>query len=167
MQRKLAVLFVLAVVVAFVFSLCSTDGKVEAQSSSSGAISALPALVADPCQNPSAAKQSAFANITTATTTALVPVSGTKQVFVCEVVAQLNSTTASTVLFEQGTGTACAGTPTAKTPTFTNSTIVSEVVDLGSGTGAAFTAAAGNGVCAVTTVGTSPTIPVFINFVQQ
>jgi hypothetical protein len=122
---------------------------------------------ADPCT--SAAKQSAFANITTATTTALVPAptSAQARVYVCGIIAQLNSTTASTVLFEQGTGASCAGTPTALTATYTNSTIVSEPILVGNGSATVFSGAPGNGICAVTTVGTSPTIPTTISFVVE
>lgn len=122
---------------------------------------------ADPCASSGIPKQSAFANITTATTTALVPVSNSASVFVCKIIFQLNSSTASTILFEQGTGVACAGTPAAKTATYTNGTVVSEAIDIGGGSATAFTAGPGNGVCAVTTVGTGPTIPVTITFVQQ
>jgi hypothetical protein len=122
---------------------------------------------ADPCG--SAAKQTAFANITTATTTALVPAptSAQARVYVCQIAAQLNSTTASTVLFEQGTGATCAGTPTTITATYTNSTLVSEFLPLGQGNATWVSTAPGNGFCAVTTVGTSPTIPVTITYVVQ
>ena len=132
-----------------------------------GGIVAIQPIVPDPCETSSTAKLTVFANITTATTTALVAPSGSTRVFVCEALAQLNSTTASTILLEQGTGVACAGGPAPLTATYTNSTIVSEVLPLGAGNGTFLTTGAGNGVCAVTTVGTSPTIPVTITFVQQ
>lgn len=132
-----------------------------------GGIVAIQPIVPDPCETSSTAKITAFANITTATTTSLVAPSGTTRVFVCEIVAQLNSTTASTILFEQGTGAACATAPAAMTATYTNSTLVSEAIPLGAGNGTFLTTGPGGGFCAVTTVGTSPTIPVTITFVQQ
>lgn len=126
----------------------------------------------DPCQNPGLLKSSAFVNITTATTTALVAVSGTTAVYVCQITAELsNSTTASTILFEQGTGATCAGAPTALTATYANATTVATVssvpIVIGGGSAMAFKTAASNGLCAVTTVGTTPTIAVTVTFVQQ
>ncbi len=124
--------------------------------------------VADPCASPGAVKQSAFANITTATTTTIVPILNQTLIFVCQIVAQLNSTTASTILFEYGTGASCSTGTVVKTATYTNSTLVSAPVILGGGSASVFaTPFSANGVCAVTTVGTSPTIPVTITYVQQ
>jgi len=121
---------------------------------------------ADPCQSTSVIKAIAFANITTATTTSLVGVNGTKAIYVCQIVAQLNSSTASTVLFEYGTGAACSS-PIVLTATYTNSTLVSEVVTIGGGASAIMSTPGAEGLCAVTTVGTSPTIPVTVSYVQQ
>jgi hypothetical protein len=123
----------------------------------------------DPCANPNIVKSSAFANITTATTTALVAVSGTTSVYVCYVIVELNSTvSASTVLFEQGTGAACAGAPTALTATYANSTTnLNTVIPIGNGAATAIKTSAANGFCAVSTVGTTPTTPVTIIFVQM
>lgn len=122
----------------------------------------------DPCQSSSIAKQHAFANITTATTTALVAVSGTLNIYICGIDVQMNSTTANTVLFEKGTGTACATGATAVTGTYTNATLVSEAIHLGfGGHGYLAPLGAGQGFCAVSTVGTGPTIVVDVTFVQQ
>lgn len=126
----------------------------------------------DPCANPGVIKSSAFVNITTATTTALVAVSGTTAVYVCQITAELsNSTTASTILFEQGTGVACAGAPVSLTPTYANATTAATVssvpIVIGGGSAMATKTAAANGLCAVTTVGTTPTIGVMVTFVQQ
>jgi hypothetical protein len=124
----------------------------------------------DPCNANGVAKLHAFANITTATTTALVAVSGSTAVYVCEVDFELASTTtADTVLFEQGTGAACAGTPTSLTATYTNAAtaIATFSKSLGSGASTNFKVAASNGLCAVSTVGTTPTISVDVEYVQQ
>lgn len=123
--------------------------------------------VPDPCASNGIAKSSAFANITTGTTTALVTPALLQVITVCQVVAQLNSTTASTILFEWGTGAACATTPTALTATYTNSTLVSESITIGGGSSTAFSTPGGAGLCAVTTVGTSPSIPVTVTYVRQ
>jgi hypothetical protein len=127
-------------------------------------------LGADPCQASGVPKLHAFANITTATTTALVAVSGSTTVFVCEIDFELASTTsADTVLFEQGTGVACASSPVALTSTYTNSaaTFVDVFHHIGGGSSTNFKTAASNGLCAVSTVGSTPTISVDVEYVQQ
>jgi hypothetical protein len=123
----------------------------------------------DPCLNPSVLKSSAFANISTATTTALVTVSGTKAVYVCGFVLNMVATVAAdTLYFNYGTGAACAGSPTALTSTFSSGILTNGAVSLSSGAaGTIFTAPASNGLCAVTTVGTGPAISVTVSYVQQ
>ncbi len=126
--------------------------------------------VTDPCQAAGTLKSHAFANITTATTTALVvPVAGAV-VYICEVDFGITgTTTAGTILFEQGTGVACTTGPTALTATYTDAgaTITDIFTHIGSGAATAFKTAAGGGVCALTTVGTAPSLPVDLTFVQQ
>lgn len=126
----------------------------------------------DPCGNPSVLKSHAFANITTATTTALVAVSGTTNIYVCGIDAQLESTTTpDTVLFEKGTGAACVGTPTAITATYTNGSgttlTAAEQLHLGFGGQTYLPTGASQGLCAVSTVGSTPAIAVDVTFVQQ
>lgn len=128
--------------------------------------------IGDPCLDARIAKSSAFANITTATTTALVAVSGTTKVYVCGISGTIAGTaTPSTVLFEDGTGVACAGAPTSLSGTFTNgsgtSTVASVPYSIGTGGATVFTAPAGTGLCAVSTVGTGPSTSVTAIFVQQ
>lgn len=124
----------------------------------------------DPCQASGVPKSHAFATITTATTTALVAVSGATQVFVCEVDFGITgTTTAGTILFEQGTGVACAASPVSLTATYTDAgaSITDIFFSIGKGSATTFKTAASNGLCAVTTVGTAPSIPVDVTFVQQ
>jgi len=123
----------------------------------------------DPCQSPGVAKQSTFANISTATTTALVPVSGSTSVYVCGYTATMVATVAAdTILFEQGTGATCAGSPTALTATFSSGIMTNGAAVLDyEMSSTAFKTAAANGLCAVTTVGTGPAIAVTIEYVQQ
>lgn len=123
----------------------------------------------DPCQSSAVAKQTAFANITTATTTALVPVSGTTNVYVCGAIfTSISATSPNTAIFEQGTGATCAGSPTSLVGT------LSFPVGSGSNTPWGFggmtlfkTTAGGNGICLVSTVGATPSLNVTITYVQQ
>jgi hypothetical protein len=125
-------------------------------------------IAVDPCAS-NTPRSSAFATITTATTTALVAVSGTTTVFPCQIIITSTSTvTANTVLIEQGTGAACAGGPTALTPTFNFGIATALVaIPIGSGQTTALKVTAANGLCAVTTVGTTPSIGVLVTYIQQ
>lgn len=133
---------------------------------SSGAVPVL-----DPCLNPSVAKNSTFKDITTATTTSLVALSGTTSIYVCGFLVTLTgSTTADTILFEYGTGATCGTGTTILSPTFNSGILTSgaTVVSYENGSGSTFKPIpAGNGFCAVTTVGTAPTINVLITYIQQ
>jgi len=124
----------------------------------------------DPCASSAIAKSHAFATITSATTTALVAVSGSTVVYVCEIDFEISgTTTGGTALFEQGTGAACAAAVVSKTATYTDAagTVTDLFFKLGSGNSTFFLTTAANGVCAVTTVGSTPSIPVDITYVQQ
>jgi hypothetical protein len=124
---------------------------------------------ADPCLDNQLVKKHAFANITTATTTSLVavPANPAQQIVVCSIVAQVASTTtASTVLFESGTGAACSS-PTALTATYTSGNAGGNVAVQVSASGTVLTVAAGSGLCALTTVGSTPTTAVDVVYVLQ
>jgi hypothetical protein len=130
----------------------------------------------DPCQDAQVLKTHFFANITTATTTALVTPSGALNVYVCGIDVQLDSTTTGdTIKFVSGTGTACAtpagcnaGTCTATYSNAASTTVTtSENFKFGFGGGTYLSVGAGNGFCATTTVGTSPTIAVDVTAIQQ
>jgi len=120
----------------------------------------------DPCAAPGVLKSHKFANITTSTTTQIIAVSGSTNIYICGIDVQLNSTTSSTILFEHGTGAACTGT-VSDTATYSNGGLTSETIHMGFGAGTYYATGASQGVCAVTTVGTSPTISVDITMVQQ
>jgi hypothetical protein len=125
---------------------------------------------ADPCQSTAIVKQSAFANITTATTTALVTPSGSTVVYVCGFSLDMVATVAAdTLYFEQGTGAACASGPTAISPTYSSGILTNGAVVIPYGNGGAtiFKTATSNGLCAVSTVGTGPSIGVLVSYVQQ
>lgn len=134
-------------------------------SDQSAIVTAPPAT--DPCQSPGVAKISTFQNITTATTTALVAVSGSTTIYVCGFDLDITSTTTpSTALLEQGTGVACAAGTAALTPTYTNGTATNSFKSVSTG-GTVFKTSASNGLCVVSTVGSTPTTGVRITYVQQ
>lgn len=126
----------------------------------------------DPCLSSGIAKKTAFANITTATTTALVAVNGSTAIYVCGYDFTMSGSTvaADTLLFEQGTGVACASVPVALSATYSTG-IQASVSPFGlsrSGPGTVFPVAAANGLCVVTTVATTaPAIGVTVTYVQQ
>lgn len=124
----------------------------------------------DPCQDLSQQKSSAFANITTATTTALVAPSGTTNIYVCSYeITSASTTTANTVILENGTGAACATSPTALSPTMTNGLAATPATQIWRRQGGAtlFPTGTSQGLCVLSTVGSTPNIQVWISFVQQ
>jgi len=125
----------------------------------------------DPCQNPGVLKSNVAINISSATTTALVAVSGATAVYVCGFSLTISqvATTANTIAFEQGTGAACAGTPTALTGLYGAGgvTAAAPIVISQSGPGTIFKTAASNGLCALTAIGASGSFQGVLTFVQQ
>lgn len=122
---------------------------------------------ANPCNTNIVSVQHKFVNITTATTTAiLAPSTAGQNYYICGVDFELNSSTASTILFEIGTGVACATGPTAVSATYANAA-VPLVFHMGFGGISLFTTGVNVGFCAVTTVGTGPTISVDVAYVLQ
>lgn len=122
----------------------------------------------DPCNSDQTYKQHALANITSATTTSLVsvPSNPAQRVFVCAVTAQLfSTTTASTVKLVSGTGTSCSS-PTDQTATYTNAAGATAVVQL-TGPGSVLTVPTASGLCATSTVGSTPAIAVDVTYVLQ
>jgi hypothetical protein len=116
----------------------------------------------DPCQDVSALKVSAVVNISTATTTQIVPVSGSTIVYVCGYSLQTVSGTTPTLYFEYGTGGSCTGT-TALTGTFTGAAL--QTFTYGPGETIMKTPAS-NGLCIVS-AGTTPNIQGIVTYVQQ
>lgn len=125
----------------------------------------------DPCQNPSVIKSSAPVNISTATTTAVVAVSGSKAVYVCGGALTIapSATSADTATFEYGSGTACATSPTALSGALGAGDLTSAappiVVPLGYG-GMTMTAPSATGLC-ILSAGTAVSIQGWITYVQQ
>jgi hypothetical protein len=127
------------------------------------------AIPTDPCESSVINKLNVFANITTATTTALVPVSGTTAVYVCSYqISMVATVAADTILFEQGTGSACSGSPTALSATISSGIMANGSTQINMDGGSdLMTTAPGNGLCVVTTVGTGPAIGVTVSYVQR
>jgi len=128
-------------------------------------------LNTDPCQNPGTAKSSAAINITSATTTSLVAVSGSTTVYVCGFAVTIapSGTSADTILFEYGTGAACVGSPTALTGTFGNGDVTTAAPPVAIAYGGAqtiFKSPASNGICALT-AGTTVNVQGVLTYVQQ
>ncbi len=125
----------------------------------------------DPCQSSGVAKSSVPINITSAATTALVAVSGSTTVYVCGFSFTISEvvTTANTIQFEQGTGAACVGAPTALTGLYgAGGVTAGDPVPINAGGGSTvFKTAASNGLCAVTAIGASGSFQGVLTYVQQ
>ena len=119
-------------------------------------------VAADPCASRSAVKSSVLVNITSATTTQLVALSGTTKVYACGFNATLGASTS--VAFEYGTGSSCGTGTTLLTGALTMGT-TGGMVNVGGGEATAITAIAGNALCAVST-GTGG-IQGVLTYVQQ
>lgn len=123
----------------------------------------------DPCSY--AAKFSAAISITSATTTNLVPVSGSTAVYGCGASFTIapSATSADTALFEYGTGAACTS-PTVLTGTYGNGDLTSAApvvpINYGAAGSTIFKSPAANGICIVTT-GTAVNVQGVLTYVQQ
>ena len=126
-------------------------------------------VTSDPCA--SAAKSSAAINVTSATTTSLVAVSGATKVYVCgfSMTIAPSATSADTAAFEYGTGASCTS-PILLTGTFGNGDLTSAAavvpVTYGGGNQTIFTGAASSGICILTT-GTAVSVQGVLTYVQQ
>jgi hypothetical protein len=124
----------------------------------------------DPCMNAAVLKSSVPINITTAATTSLVAVSGTKAVYVCGLSISIapSATTADTALIEYGTGAACTGA-VALTGTFGNGDLTTAAPPLYvtlADPGTSMTAPSANGICLLS-AGTTVNIQGVLQYVQQ
>lgn len=115
----------------------------------------------DPCLDPNVAKSTVVVNISSATTTQLVALSGSTIVYVCGLSATIAGTT-PTLLMEYGTGASCGTGTTALTGTFapTAGTLMSLAVD-----GTEMKSIAGNAICLVS--GGTPSIQGVLTYIQQ
>jgi hypothetical protein len=123
----------------------------------------------DPCSY--AQKSSVAIAITTATTTSLVPVSGSTAVYVCGFSFSASNviTTANILSFEYGTSTSCTGTHALTGGYGTGSVVAAAptAYSAGNGSSTVFSAPASNGICAVTTIGATGSFEGVLTYVQQ
>lgn len=125
----------------------------------------------DPCQDLSQQKSSVAVNISTATTTQIVALSGTTAVYVCGYSLVAGAGTNPSIQFEYGTGASCGTGTTALTGAMATGVTVSTTAP-----GPIFNSpgqdvsllktAAGNALCLVSG-GTTPNFQGFVTFVQQ
>lgn len=132
------------------------------------AVGVLPSV--DPCQSSSIAKSSVPVNITSATTTNLVAVSGTTAVYVCGFSVTISEviTTANTLLFEYGTGASCTGTHALTGLYGAGGITAGAPINVSYAPGhTIFTAPSANAVCAVTVIGATGSFQGVLTYVQQ
>jgi len=121
----------------------------------------------DPCAS-TTKKSSVLLNISTATTTQLVPLSGTSSIYVCSFVFGARSTGGTavpSVTFEFGTGAACAVGTTALTGGFFSADPPTITPSPGY-QGTVFNTAPGTALCALT-AGTGINVQGVLDYVQQ
>lgn len=124
----------------------------------------------DPCQDLSQQKSSVAINISSATTTQLVAISGSTAVYVCGFQAVAGAGTNPSFLLEYGTGSSCGTGTTALTGAMATGVTVSTtapgpIFETSPGNTILKTPA-GNALCAVTG-GTTPNFQGWLSFVQQ
>ena len=110
--------------------------------------------------------QSVVVNISTATTTQIVAVSGTTSIYVCGYQLQIISGTTPSFYFEYGTSTSCTGTHALMGTMGGIAGAVGEIYTFGTGIGYIMhTPAGANGLCIVSG-GTTPNIQGVVTYAQ-
>lgn len=127
--------------------------------------------VGDPCLSSEIPKLSVVINISTATTTQLVALSGSTIVYVCSVNLTISQvvTTANILTFVYGTGSSCATGQVALTGGFGTGGVTAApplVLTMGASGGTIFKNIAGNALCATTTIGGSGAFTGVLTYVQ-
>lgn len=125
----------------------------------------------DACNSSGTFKSSAIINISTATTTQLVALSGSTVVYVCSFAMTISQvvTTANTIKFVYGTGSNCGTGTTDLTGAFGTGGITAAppiTVSMTS-SGSILRTAVGNALCATTTIGGSASFSGVVTYVQQ
>jgi hypothetical protein len=124
----------------------------------------------DPCADVSAPKSSVPINISSATTTQLVALSGSTVVYVCGYTAAAGAGTNPSIQFEYGTGSTCGtGTTVITGAMATGVTVATGVpgpIFYAGPDATVFKTAAGAALCAVTG-GTTPNFQGYLSYVQQ
>lgn len=153
---------------AGVYQNIATDGSQNLRVSIANVVAA---NAADPCSSLGNAKLSVPINITSATTTSLVGISGSTVIYVCGFTFSISQvvTTPNTLKFVTGTGATCGtstidatglygdGGVTAAAPIVVSSSVGSTI----------FKSPGGRGVCATTAIGTTASFQGVLTYVQQ
>lgn len=125
----------------------------------------------DPCQSPNILKSSVAINITTATTTSLVAISGSTLIYVCGISMTISEviTTPNTIQFEYGTGATCGTGTTVLTGKYGDGGVTAgiPIVVNASNGGTIFSAPAGSRLCALTAIGATASFQGVLTYVQQ
>lgn len=125
----------------------------------------------DPCIATNLPKLSAVVNVTTATTTQLVALSGTTIIYVCDYNFTISQvvTTPNTIKFVYGTGASCGTGTVNLTGLFGDGgvTAAAPIVIASSSTGTTFKTAAGNALCVTTAIGATASFQGVITYLQQ
>lgn len=117
----------------------------------------------DPCESAAVKKSSVAVNISSATTTQLVALSGSTSVYVCGFAASMLGTTPAATL-EYGTGTNCGTGTTTLTGAIAPTSGSFVLLNVGGPT--VVTGASGNALCLLSG-GTTPSIQGVLTYVQQ
>lgn len=124
----------------------------------------------DPCFS-TAPKSSVAINITTATTTQLVAISGTTRIYACDFALTISQvvTTPNTLKFVYGTGSNCGTGTTVLTGLFGDGgvTAAPPLVVASSTIGSVFSTPAGQALCVTTAIGGSASFQGVLTYVQQ
>lgn len=127
-------------------------------------------LVRDPCQTFNATKQSTIINITAATTTQLVALSGTTSIYVCGFTITVSqvAVTPNTIKFVYGTGASCGTGTTNLTGLFGDGGITATLPLVITGFGSSIIIApSGQALCATTAIGGSASFQGVLTYIQQ
>jgi hypothetical protein len=153
---------------AGVYQNIATDGSQNLRVSIANQVAA---GILDPCASSAVVKTSAVINITSATTTQLVAISGTTTIYVCSYAFTVSQvvTTPNTLTFVRGTGASCGTGTTALTGLYGDGGVTAaQPITIQSGSGATmFKTTAGAALCATTVIGASGSFQGVISYVQQ
>lgn len=128
-------------------------------------------VTGDPCLAPSITKASAAIAVTSATTTQLVALSGTTQIYVCSYQFTVSQviTTANTLRFVYGTGSSCGTGTVNLTGDFgAGGVLAAQPITITSGVGGTIMKTpTGQALCVTTAIGGSGTFQGVVTYIQQ
>lgn len=135
-----------------------------------GSAAAGAGATADPCASPGIAKSFAIQDAAAANTFNMVPTVANQIVYVCgfTITMVASAATTDTIFFKAGGGGSCGTGGASVTPTWNSGLLSAGATVLQSaGNMTQFRSKVGQGMCAVTTVGTTPNINIHLVYVQM